>query len=125
MAGRQLLDAFEDRAVIGHVTPRQVVLDREWIFVGSFNLDPRSAYLNTEMGVLFDDRELAAQLRAEYLRLADPKQSYWVTLGADDQVRWLDRAEQPPQLLDREPDTSFWQRASARVISWLPLESQL
>lgn len=101
------------------------MIDDQRGFVGSFNLDPRSAYLNTEMGVLFDDRELAAQLRAEYLRLADPKQSYWVTLGRDDQVRWLDRAEQPPVLLDEEPDTSFWQRASARVISWLPLESQL
>ncbi|MGH8036387.1 MAG: phospholipase D family protein [Stenotrophomonas sp.] len=101
------------------------MIDDQRGFVGSFNLDPRSAYLNTEMGVLFDDRELAAQLRGEYLRLADPKQSYWLTLDADDEVRWLDRAEQPPQLLDREPDTSWRQRASARAISWLPLESQL
>lgn len=101
------------------------LLDDRRGFVGSFNLDPRSAYLNTEMGVLFDDPVLGAQLREEYLRLADPKQSYWVTLDAHGDVRWLDRAVQPPQLLDREPDTSFWRRASARVISWLPLESQL
>jgi putative cardiolipin synthase len=94
-------------------------------FVGSFNLDPRSAYLNTEMGVLFDDPWLAAQLRSEYLRLADPGQSYWVTLDSRGQVRWLDRDAQPPVLLDREPDASFWLRASARAISWLPLESQL
>ena len=101
------------------------LLDDRRGFVGSFNLDPRSAYLNTEMGVLFDDAVLGAQLRAEYLRLADPAQSYWVTLDAQDRVRWLDRAAQPPVLLDREPDTSFWLRASARAISWLPLESQL
>ncbi|MCF7751870.1 phospholipase D family protein [Bacillus subtilis subsp. subtilis] len=101
------------------------MLDDRRGFVGSFNLDPRSAYLNTEMGVLFDDAVLAAQLRAEYLRLADPVQSYWVILDAQDQVRWLDRAAQPPVLLDHEPDTSFWLRASARAISWLPLESQL
>lgn len=101
------------------------MLDDRRGFVGSFNLDPRSAYLNTEMGVLFDDAVLAAQLRAEYLRLADPKQSYWVTLDAQDRVRWLDRAAQPPVLLDHEPDTSLWLRASARAISWLPLESQL
>ncbi|MEG2804666.1 phospholipase D family protein [Stenotrophomonas sp.] len=101
------------------------VLDDRRGFVGSFNLDPRSAYLNTEMGVLFDDAHLAAQLRAEYLRLAAPQQSYWVTLDAQGQVRWLDGAAQPPVLLDHEPDTSFWLRASARAISWLPLESQL
>ncbi|HBS64014.1 MAG TPA: phospholipase D family protein [Stenotrophomonas sp.] len=94
-------------------------------FVGSFNLDPRSAYLNTEMGVLFDDPVLAAQLRAEYLRLASPTQSYWVALDAHGQVRWLDRAAQPPHWLYREPDTGLWLRVSARAISWLPLESQL
>ena len=101
------------------------LLDDRRGFVGSFNLDPRSAYLNTEMGVLFDDPVLGAQLRAEYLRLADPAQSYWVMLDAQDRVRWLDRAAEPPVVLDREPDTSSWLRASARVISWLPLESQL
>ncbi len=101
------------------------VVDDARGFVGSFNLDPRSAYLNTEMGVLFDDEVLAAQLRDEFLRLAAPEQSYWVDLDARGDVRWLDRAAQPPQLLDQEPDASWWQRASARVISWLPLESQL
>jgi putative cardiolipin synthase len=94
-------------------------------FVGSFNLDPRSAYLNTEMGVLFDDPVLAGQLRQEYLRLASPSQSYWVALGPDGDVRWLERDAQPPQWLYTEPDTGFWLRASARAISWLPLESQL
>ena len=94
-------------------------------FVGSFNLDPRSAYLNTEMGVMFEDPTLAAELRGEYLRLAAPKVSYWVTRTPDNEVRWLDWAEPPPRLLDREPDTSFKQRAVARAISWFPLESQL
>ena len=101
------------------------LLDDTRGFVGSFNLDPRSAYLNTEMGVMFDDPVLGAQLREEFLRLADPAQSYWVTLAGSDDVRWLDRAAKPPVLLEREPDTSWWQRVSARVISWFPLESQL
>lgn len=37
------------------------VVDDRRGFVGSFNLDPRSAYLNTEMGALFDDPVLAAR----------------------------------------------------------------
>src|SRR5690606_25969847 len=39
-------------------------------FVGSFNLDPRSADLNTEMGVLFDDEVLGARVRDEYRALS-------------------------------------------------------
>ncbi|MCC7632754.1 phospholipase D family protein [Stenotrophomonas rhizophila] len=101
------------------------VLDDARGFVGSFNLDPRSAYLNTEMGVLFDDPVLAARLRGEYLRLASPQVSYWVALDGQGRLRWLDRDSRPLGWLTHEPDSALWQRASARVISWLPLESQL
>jgi putative cardiolipin synthase len=41
------------------------------------------------------------------------------------ETRWLDRMTAPPTLLAREPGTGAWQRGSARVISWLPIESQL
>jgi len=101
------------------------VVDDARGFVGSFNLDPRSADLNTEMGVLFEDPAIAASLRAEYLRLAGPALSYWVYRRPDGDMRWLDRAIAPPLLIEREPDTTTLQRATARVIGWLPIESQL
>ena len=104
---------------------KAIVVDDRRGFVGSFNLDPRSAYLNTEMGVLFDDPVLAAQLREEYLRLSGPELSYYLYLDRDGQLRWLDRARTPPASDVAEPDTNWLQRATARVISWLPLESQL
>ncbi len=100
------------------------VLDDRHGFVGSFNLDPRSAYLNTEMGVIFDDPVLAAQLTQEYLRLSSPQQSWWLGLDPGGEVRWLERDESP-HWVTTEPDSSLRMRASARVISWLPLESQL
>ncbi|MBH1842056.1 phospholipase D family protein [Stenotrophomonas maltophilia] len=100
------------------------VVDDRRGFVGSFNLDPRSAYLNTEMGVLFDDPVLGAQLRDEYLRLAGPEHSWWLALGRDDDLRWLER-QPPPHWVEAEPGASLGKRWTARVISWLPVESQL
>jgi putative cardiolipin synthase len=94
-------------------------------FIGSFNLDARSAYLNTEMGVMFDDPALARAVREEYLRLANPELSYWMHIGKDGAPRWLDRATKPPTLHAKEPDTTAMQRFSAHAIGWLPLESQL
>ncbi len=94
-------------------------------FVGSFNLDPRSAYLNTEMGAVFDDPELATRLRTEYLRLSGPQLSYRVYLDGGNRLRWLEWETPPPTVLTTEPDSTWLQRATARVISWLPLESQL
>ena len=94
-------------------------------FIGSFNLDARSAYLNTEMGVMFDDLQLAKAVRDEYLRLAGPELSYWIYLNAQGEPRWLDRVLQPPRSIAKEPDTDRLQRFNAHAISWLPLESQL
>ncbi|MEN4902810.1 phospholipase D family protein [Luteimonas sp. TWI1437] len=104
---------------------KAVLIDGHRGFVGSFNLDPRSANLNTEMGVLFDDPDLGAALRDEYLHLADPDMSYWVYLDSKGRLRWLDRARDPPAALDSEPDATRRQRAIAALVRWLPIESQL
>jgi putative cardiolipin synthase len=101
------------------------VLDGQRGFVGSFNLDLRSADLNTEMGVLFDDPGLARDLRREYARLSRPEYSYLAYLGHDGAVRWLDRSTRPATVLRHEPDAGPLLRAQARVLSWLPIESQL
>ncbi len=94
-------------------------------FVGSFNLDPRSISLNTEMGVLFEDPAIAIDVRNEYLRLADPATSYWVYRNDRGELRWLDRMQTPPKVLRQEPDTTAWQRGLIRVLGWLPFESQM
>ena len=40
------------------------MFDREAVFIGSFNLDPRSASINTEAGLYVESPELAAQVVA-------------------------------------------------------------
>lgn len=104
---------------------KAVLVDGRRGFVGSFNLDPRSANLNTEMGVLFDDPELGAALFEEYRHLTGPDLSYWVYLNADEDVRWLDRTGNPPAALKTEPDSTRKQRVMANLVRWLPVESQL
>ncbi len=101
------------------------VVDDRRGFVGSFNLDPRSVYLNTEMGVIFDDPEIGRRLVEEYLHLADPDQSYWVFLDGEGRLRWLDRDAEPPTVLDTEPDTGWGMRSMVWLLGWLPIESQL
>lgn len=100
------------------------VLDGRRGFIGSFNLDPRSMNLNTEMGLLFESTDAAAELEALYRRKTDPRTSYRLEL-VDGALRWQDDAAQPPRTWDREPEASLWRRGAARVIGWLPVESQL
>lgn len=93
-------------------------------FVGSFNLDPRSATLNTEMGAFARHPVLAQQLHAEYDRLTAPGRSYRVSLKNGHLV-WSDRVGDQPRVLRKEPDAAFPRRVMAGVIRFLPIESQL
>jgi putative cardiolipin synthase len=100
------------------------VVDGELVFVGSFNLDPRSAYLNTEMGTFARHPALGDRLRQEYARLADPARSWTVSLRGG-RLTWSDRAEGGGRVLHGEPDTTLARRVLARVLGWLPIEPQL
>ena len=103
---------------------KALVVDGARGFVGSFNLDPRSVQLNTEMGVLFTDATLAGQLRTVFLRSAAPQASYRLYLerGA---LRWSDDTEEGGRVWTREPEAGFWRRALVAAVRWLPIESQL
>jgi len=90
----------------------------ERIFVGSFNLDPRSAELNTEMGFVEDSPELAQRLSAGLDRLV-PTQAWGLETDAQGRLRWIDGSATPPT---REPAVGPLRRAMVRVLSWLPIE---
>lgn len=100
------------------------VVDGELIFVGSFNLDPRSAYLNTEMGTFVRHPVPAERLRQEYVRLTDPARSWAVRLDGG-RLTWSDRAGGEGRVLHTEPDTTLTRRVLARVLGWLPIQPQL
>ena len=94
-------------------------------FIGSMNLDPRSASLNTEMGVLFESEALARKMAAIWQRDTAPSRSYEVCLTSDGDVEWAGSRNGVPVRYDREPEASFWRRLTAQAIGLLPLESQL
>jgi putative cardiolipin synthase len=91
------------------------------VFVGSFNFDPRSARLNTEMGLVIDSPALAGQLAST---LADrlPERAYEVHLAADGSLFWIERKPGPVVRYDTEPHVGFWRRLSVRLLSWLPID---
>ena len=95
-------------------------IDGTQIFVGSFNMDPRSATLNTEMGILFDQPQLAA-LFDNTLGVHLPQESWQVSLDDDGKLQWQSQGE----TLHEEPQSSAFRRALVSVFSWLPIESLL
>lgn len=97
--------------------------DRRIGFIGSYNLDPRSSRLNTEMGVLFDCPPLARQLPETVERdLAET--AYRVQLERNRLV-WTTREGGTEVRYTSEPQTSFWKRLKSSVLSLLPIEGLL
>jgi putative cardiolipin synthase len=97
--------------------------DREIGFIGSYNLDPRSSRLNTEMGVVFDCPALARRLpetverdlaHSAYRVQLDRGRLVWITREDDREVRYTN-----------EPATSFGKRLKSSVLSCLPIEGLL
>ena len=93
-------------------------------FVGSFNLDPRSAALNTEMGAFVQHQAVAQDVAAEHARLADPALS-WQVVWQNGALRWRDGDADAKVMLRREPSAGWWRRALAWLVRRLPLEEQL
>jgi putative cardiolipin synthase len=117
------VDAGAGRKATLHT--KAFIVDRRWAFLGSFNWDPRSAYINTESGIIIDDRGIAEDI-AESIDLAIPTASYTVFLDEKDRVRWkTTNADGEEVVWTREPETGAWTRFKVGVMSMLPLEGQL
>jgi putative cardiolipin synthase len=99
-------------------------VDGRLAFVGSFNFDPRSAALNTEMGFVLDSPRLAEAIHAAFDDTV-PQAAWAVRLDHHGRLRWLDTAIEPPQVFEREPDTGPLERAFIGVLSWLPIDALL
>ena len=88
--------------------------------MGSLNLDPRSLYLNTEVGVVLESRPLAATLRESFELLTHPDSAWRVTVH-ENGFRW----ESSAGTLDRQPAKTGWQRFRYWFLSLIPVSSQL
>ena len=96
-------------------------IDGERIFIGSFNFDPRSAMLNTEMGFLIDSPAIATALS----RALDGRETFYVvTAEPDGSITWTEGRGRRGR---RRCSTAsrIRPRSSAGMVtfmSWLPVE---
>lgn len=93
-------------------------------FVGSFNFDPRSVSRNSEMGVLFEDQKLVAELQHRFKSEIAPEASYRLELK-NGVLHWHGSDEGTPQIYVREPEAALFRRILAVLVRHLPIESQL
>jgi putative cardiolipin synthase len=100
---------------------KYMIMDRKFTFVGSLNLDPRSIYINTEMGLIIDSEKLAEAVVQEFEEELKPENSWQVLLDDKDHLFW----KTGNTTVRREPARAGWQRFQAWFFGLFDLDDQL
>jgi len=95
---------------------KAIVVDREQVFIGSMNLDPRSYQINSEMGVVIESPDLAQKLASVMDRGMSPDNSWRVEINMDGALRWKSGA----QVLTHQPARNFMQRVEDIIFMLFP-----
>jgi cardiolipin synthase C len=105
------------------------VMDRQRLYIGSMNYDQRSWRINTEVGLLIDDSQLADQLARRFEAMVSPEAAYRVILRTDaggrEALRWTAKIDHREVELTREPSRGFWQRMKVKLLGLLPIDREL
>lgn len=99
---------------------KAMIIDNRQIFVGSYNLDPRSTSINTEQGVLVASPELAQELERIFQEQLQGSRA-WKVQRVDGKLQWSDGT----QTFTRDPEASGFRRFQAWLMKLLPVQSQL
>lgn len=119
---RRRASLFGSRTASLHT--KAFMIDDEQGFVGSFNLDPRSHSINTEMGLLFRCPHIVAQPRTVFEAEMHPEVSYRLILRRG-KLLWHETLNGKDVEHSSEPNAPLRRLLPARLIAWLPIESQL
>jgi len=104
------------------------IIDRKKVFIGSLNLDPRSFYENSEIGLVLNS-PVVAEGMADKLDADMEKRAFRLELkedeDGDEYLLWHGYENNKPVTFDVEPYTSFWRRLGVGILGLMPVESQL
>ncbi|GLQ45933.1 phospholipase D family protein [Dyella lipolytica] len=108
---------------------KAIVVDKQWVFIGSMNMDQRSKLLNTEMGIIVDSPPLAAAVTQFFDTATVPANAYHVVLipagSSGGTLQWQASDAGKPLVYGHAPDVTTTRRMEVFVFRLLPIEGML
>lgn len=123
------LNAAQTPPLTSSLHAKAFAVDDDKIFIGSYNIDPRSANINTELGVVIYDKDLAYQLHHALGNTSESddgllRHAYRLHLVGG-KLQWHTLQDDRLVILEREPNTSTLKKLSVDVASLLPIDGFL
>ncbi|MGA2552005.1 MAG: phospholipase D family protein [Burkholderiaceae bacterium] len=110
---------------IGRLHAKLAVIDRQTLFIGSMNFDPRSAHKNTELGIIIESKPLAKEVM-RLLEIARYQSAYTLRLMKNtNEIEWLNIEDDDAMVQHDEPDSGFWLRLELELLTPLAPEELL
>lgn len=127
--GRQRARLFGSRSRAS-LHAKAYVIDRKILVIGSMNLDPRSAHLNTELALVIHSPALAEQVAKIFARSTQPDESYRVSLvtpagGGSPELEWTGIDDGKPTTYHVDPHAGLMRNLMTGIFMLLPVDDQL
>jgi putative cardiolipin synthase len=123
--GKEAESAFEFHGSLGRLHAKLAVVDARLLFIGSMNMDRRSARWNTEMGLVIDSPELADEVRNLLQRERQPG-SYRLRIAGDSKrIEWVANPGEAGIVYAKEPKLTAGRRLRLKVTSTFVSEELL
>jgi cardiolipin synthase C len=112
-------------ASLGRLHAKTAVIDRSTVFIGSMNLDPRSASKNTELGIIAESPQLAKEV-IRVIHISKLQSAYRLRFAGDGQrLEWLTMDDEGDVVLSEEPDVTPFMRLENMLLAPFVPEQQL
>ena len=102
-----------------------MVFDEKDVFIGSFNLDPRSSKINTEGGLYIESPVLAKRVMAYMNEGIKAENAYHLTLDKNGHIMWRTVEKGKEKVYTSEPKAGAWDKLKVTIFQMMPFEDQL
>jgi len=103
---------------------KSFIIDRKYVFIGSMNFDARSAFENTEIGIVFNSKEMAEGM-ANWFDSNVRNEAYTLKLNESGKTTWIKKENDGISVYQHEPETTIWRRIEKWLLRLIPMESML
>jgi cardiolipin synthase C len=114
--GQQRARFHPFRSAHASLHAKALVIDQKTVFIGSLNIDPRSARLNSELGLVIRSSDIARQVTS-LLDDISADGSYKLSLDRNNHIVWTSGPPGAEQIWHEDPETTAWQRFTLKLLA--------